>query len=55
MRKVTLSEFKGKTMVNIREYYEKDGKELPGKKVCKGYELTGRTLLTHYPGYKHDC
>lgn len=33
MRRVTISTFRGKTMVNIREYYEKDGKELPGKKV----------------------
>jgi hypothetical protein len=33
MRRVTISSFRGKTMVNIREYYEKDGEELPGKKV----------------------
>lgn len=33
MRRVTVSEFRGKTMVSVREYYEKDGKELPGKKV----------------------
>lgn len=33
MRRVTVSSFRGKTMVNIREYYEKDGRELPGKKV----------------------
>lgn len=33
MRRVTISSFRGKTMVNIREYYEKDGQELPGKKV----------------------
>lgn len=33
MRRVTVSTFRGKTMVNIREYYEKDGQELPGKKV----------------------
>ncbi|KAL4889123.1 transcriptional Coactivator p15-domain-containing protein [Aspergillus ambiguus] len=32
MRRVTISSFRGKTMVNIREYYEKDGQELPGKK-----------------------
>jgi hypothetical protein len=33
MRRATISTFRGKTMVNIREYYEKDGQELPGKKV----------------------
>lgn len=32
-RRVTVSTFKGRTMVNVREYYEKDGQELPGKKV----------------------
>ncbi|KAL4937454.1 hypothetical protein BDV06DRAFT_73414 [Aspergillus oleicola] len=32
MRRITISSFRGKTMVNIREYYEKDGEELPGKK-----------------------
>ncbi|RDW90898.1 transcriptional coactivator p15/PC4 family protein [Aspergillus mulundensis] len=32
MRRVTISSFRGKTMVSIREYYEKDGEELPGKK-----------------------
>lgn len=32
-RRVVISEFKGKKMVNIREYYDKDGKSLPGKKV----------------------
>ena len=32
-RRVSITEFKGNKMVNIREYYEKDGKMLPGKKV----------------------
>ncbi|KAL1976443.1 hypothetical protein VTN31DRAFT_2725 [Thermomyces dupontii] len=32
MRRVTISNFRGRNMVNIREYYEKDGEELPGKK-----------------------
>lgn len=32
MKFVSVSEFKGKAFVNIREYYEKDGKQLPGKK-----------------------
>lgn len=33
MRRLTISSFRGKTQVNVREYYEKDGQELPGKKV----------------------
>jgi hypothetical protein len=33
LRRVTVSSFKGRTMVNVREYYEKGGLELPGKKV----------------------
>ncbi|KAL2394776.1 hypothetical protein ABEF95_000710 [Exophiala dermatitidis] len=31
-RRVTISDFKGKTLVNIREYYQKDNEWLPGKK-----------------------
>lgn len=31
-RFASVSEFKGKKYVNIREYYEKDGKSLPTKK-----------------------
>ncbi|XP_045215971.2 activated RNA polymerase II transcriptional coactivator p15-like isoform X2 [Mercenaria mercenaria] len=32
MRYATVSEFRGKVMVGIREYYEKDGEMRPGKK-----------------------
>jgi len=31
-RRVVLNDFKGKRMISIREYYEKDGDWLPGKK-----------------------
>ncbi|KAL5219906.1 hypothetical protein ABZP36_024619 [Zizania latifolia] len=30
-RRVTLQEFRGKTLLSIREFYFKDGKELPSK------------------------
>ncbi|KAL8200999.1 hypothetical protein R6Q57_012338 [Mikania cordata] len=36
-RRVTLSEFRGKNLVSIREYYKRDGKELPSS---KGISLT---------------
>lgn len=36
-RKVTLQEFRGKSLVSIREFYSKDGKELP---TTKGISLT---------------
>lgn len=32
-RRVGVSQFKSMCLINIREYYEKDGKMLPGKKV----------------------
>ena len=32
-RRVTVSEFKKKSLVNVREYYEANGKWMPGKKV----------------------
>lgn len=30
-KRVSVGEYKGALLVNIREYYEKDGEELPGK------------------------
>ncbi|KAL5604900.1 hypothetical protein BROUX41_001769 [Berkeleyomyces rouxiae] len=48
-RKVTLSEFKGSTYVNIREYYEKDGEELPGKKGISLNLEQYRTLIATIP------
>ena len=41
-RRVTLQEFRGKTLVSIREYYMKDGKELPSSKgihLFQSYKL----------------
>jgi hypothetical protein len=31
-RRVTINDYRGKKMVSVREYYEKDGEWLPGKK-----------------------
>ncbi|KAJ4952579.1 hypothetical protein NE237_029411 [Protea cynaroides] len=36
-RRVTIQDFRGKTLVSIREYYERDGKQLPSS---KGISLT---------------
>lgn len=36
-RRVTVQEFKGTPLIAIREFYEKDGKQLPGK---QGISLT---------------
>jgi len=36
-RRVTIQDFRGKTLVSIREYYKKDGKDLPTSKGCLCY------------------
>ncbi len=48
MRRVTISEFKGKQMVGIREYYEQNGKILPGKKV-RDYKLYSYMPMLGHP------
>ena len=32
-RRVSVEDFRGKTLISVREFYEKDGELLPGKKV----------------------
>lgn len=40
---MTIQEFRGKSLVSIREYYKKDGKELPSS---KGNYYTHHSLLS---------
>ena len=46
---MVVSEFKGKLMVNIREYYEKDGKSLPGKKVSLPCAIDHSAVAISHP------
>lgn len=43
-RRVGVSQFKNMSFINIREYYEKDGKTLPGKKVSQSVWCTKITI-----------
>ncbi|MBA7492567.1 hypothetical protein ES702_03117 [subsurface metagenome] len=53
-RRVTLSDFRGKKMVGIREYYEKDGQMLPGKKgISMTLEQYG-VLVSLLPGIEGE-
>ena len=55
-RKVTIQDFRGKTLVSIREFYRKDGKDLPTAKgnspnallACVCEILYVNILLTEY-------
>ncbi|XP_027342829.1 RNA polymerase II transcriptional coactivator KELP isoform X1 [Abrus precatorius] len=47
-RRVTIQDFKGKTLVSIREFYRKDGKELP---TSKGIGWRFWILLIHFRCY----
>lgn len=43
---MTIQEFRGKTLVSIREYYKKDGKQLP---TSKGTFLTSLLIVWKKP------
>lgn len=47
---MTVSEFKGSTLVNIREFYQKDDKFLPGKKGISLSLAQYGDLLKAIPG-----
>ena len=45
-RRVGIQEFAGKKLINIREFYEKDGQMLPSKKVCN-LKMVGFSLAIY--------
>ena len=51
---MTISEFKGSTLVNIREYYQKDDKFLPGKKGISLSLAQYGDLLKAIPGINSE-
>jgi hypothetical protein len=54
-RRADVSVFKGKQYVGIREYYEKDGKQLPGKKGISLPADQFDTLRCGASGGLHEC
>lgn len=51
---MTISEFKGSTLINIREYYQKDDKFLPGKKGISLSLAQYGDLLKAIPGINSE-
>lgn len=49
-RMVRVRSFKGKAYIDIREYYQKDGEQLPGKKGISLSPEQWRKLLEHVDG-----
>lgn len=49
-RKACVNEFKGRYMVDIREYYEKDGQLAPGSKGISLPEEQWARLVAGLPG-----
>ncbi|PKA45743.1 RNA polymerase II transcriptional coactivator KELP [Apostasia shenzhenica] len=60
-RKVTVQDFRGKTLVSIREYFEKDGRQLPTSKgsyccfdLCPDLKLLCLELLNCHDALEMD-
>lgn len=46
-KRVTIREFRGKTFIDIREFYQKDGQQLPGKKGITLSPALWKKLMEH--------
>ncbi|OIV93998.1 hypothetical protein TanjilG_05701 [Lupinus angustifolius] len=52
-RRVTIQDFRGKTLVSIREYYRKDGKDLPSSKGISLTEEQWSTFKKNVPAIEN--